>query len=560
MPPRTDWRVGLAVFAGVFLLYELTFAAIPTGNGQWLLPEFARGDRPDVFIADWPLTAAIFYWLIRALAGPGGPFTPLAVVQTANALAAASGIAAFGQTLVLLGAGPVLGVLGALLLATSFASWFYVNADTHHLALGAVLWLFYLFVRRRTSGRPYDWRFAGVLAFFNAAEGLLLRSAVLFGAGAVAAGFVGQPPRRALRAALVYVGVGVATTVALSILVGVALKGARGLDELGAWYIINVRQVWRPHEVYETTGVLVTPLKLLKGQLSALLFGVQVLSDALREPALFAHGTVVALVSLGVVGCGLLLALAAEAWWARRRVLEHGLLALVLCGAWWLAGKVVLNSWFWPGAAKYHLLTLPPLLVLLLLGPIVTRLAPDVGPRACRRQVGLVAALLVVVVAGNAWGAMLPYYRYGRQQQALAARARSEFRADDFFVSAESGLDAVLARNDEHHVNVKDVFREKSKEDGFGVVRETIATQLVLGRRVFVYNLVPGPYTLFGINHALVRRPGERFTTRDFEAFAAGLRQRYDLVPVLTYWEEAQEPIYLFGERLQTLWQVRPRS
>jgi hypothetical protein len=557
--PRTDWRVGLAVFAGVFLLYHLTFASVATGNGPRLLGIFERGDRDGMMLADWPLTGFILYSLTRVLAPSNGPLTPLTVVQTANAAAGAFGAAAFCQTIVLLGGGALLGALGALVLATSFASWYYVNGDTHHLALGAVLGLFYLLVRRHVSGRPYGYGFVAGLALLNAVAGLLLRGSVLFGIGAVAAGFVGRPWRRAVREAVVYVVAGAAGTAVFSLAVGMLLKGAREPRELLEWYALNVRLLWQPHEVYEPSGLLVSPLKLVKGQLSALLFGVQVIGDAIREPALLARAKVWALMATAAAGCAVLAALAADTWRRRALVRERCLLALVICAAWWVGFKAVLNWWFWPGAAKYHLQSVPPLIVLLLLGAIATRLAPDADRRRRARQAGLAAALLALVVVGNFWGAILPWYQYGRHRQAVAARARAEFRPDDFFVSTESGLDMIVSRDD-NHVDVKDVLRRTSGDEGFRLVRATIDAQIARGRRVFVYNLVPSPYTLFQINHALVRRPGERFTTADFEAVVADLRQRYALRAALTYWEEGKEPLYLFGERFETVWQVVPRS
>jgi hypothetical protein len=558
VPVRSDWRLGLAVFVGAFLLYQLTFAATPTGNGQWLLPLFARGDREKILLADWPLTGGLQFALTRLLAGPGAPFTPLGVVQTANALAAAGGIAAFCQTIVLLGGGARLGVLASALLATSFASWFSVNADTHHVALAATLGLFYLLVRRRAGGGPYGAGFVAALAALNGAAALLLRSAVLFGAGAAAAGFVGRPWRRAARDTALYVVVGAVTMAGLSLAVGMVLLGTRDPRALLHWYALNLRLVWEPHEAYEPTGLLVTPLKLIKGQLGALLYGTQALSDALREPALFARAKVAALIGLALAGYALLAALAVDVWRARARVVERSLLALALCGAWWLAGKVVLNWWFWPGAPKYHLQTVPPLLVLLLLGAIAGHLVAGEETRQ-RRRLRVVGALLVVVAVGNFWGAILPWYRYGQQRQALTALARSEFRDDDYFVTVELQPEILLGRPVEH-LSVKDAFRTKSKPEGFDAARAAIAERVAAGRRVFACDLIPASYTLFGLNHMLGRRPGEQFTRADFEAFVAGLRERYVLTPVVTYWDEARAPMYLLGERSETIWRVTRRS
>ena len=80
------------------------------------------------------------------------------------------------------------------------------------------------------------------------------------------------------------------------------------------------------------------------------------------------------------------------------------------------------------------------------------------------------------------------------------------------------------------------------------------------GRRVYVYNMVPSRWTLEGLN-APDRNPyRDRYEAADFEAFVEQLRRRFELVPVLKYWEESKEPLYLYGRRTEPAFEVRPRS
>jgi len=73
-----------------------------------------------------------------------------------------------------------------------------------------------------------------------------------------------------------------------------------------------------------------------------------------------------------------------------------------------------------------------------------------------------------------------------------------------------------------------------------------------------LYNFVPSPFTLIGINQ--FAQGGDQVAPRDFEEFLADLRRHYVLKPVLSYWEEGKEPLYLYGERLETLWEVTRAS
>jgi hypothetical protein len=79
----------------------------------------------------------------------------------------------------------------------------------------------------------------------------------------------------------------------------------------------------------------------------------------------------------------------------------------------------------------------------------------------------------------------------------------------------------------------------------------------VRGQRVFIYNFVPNPFTLLGMNQAGVRRGEASLRPQDFEVFMGELRRTYVLAPALTYWEEAKVPLYLFGEQSEVMWEVR---
>ena len=106
---------------------------------------------------------------------------------------------------------------------------------------------------------------------------------------------------------------------------------------------------------------------------------------------------------------------------------------------------------------------------------------------------------------------------------------------------------------------MKDVFLKASKTEAFEVIRTAVATELRQRRRVFVYSFVPSPFAFLKINAYARVREGE-MSPLDFEGFLDELRQRYAFRPVLSYWEESTEPLYLFGRRLETLWEITPKA
>ena len=292
-------------------------------------------------------------------------------------------------------------------------------------------------------------------------------------------------------------------------------------------------------------------LKPLKGQLTALVFGTQVVGDVVKEPALLRSSTVEWLVALTVLVYGIVALLLVDLWRRRRLIGRRFIVVATGCVVWILCYKVFLHSWFWPTAPEYHLVTLPPLILLLLLGPIATR-----GSRGRGRPVVAVAALVTLMGAVNLQAGILPWYQYGRMKEALTAQLRTTFRPDDFFVSFESGIDSVFLRAG-GHLAVKDVFMRASREEGFSTIRRAIHERLVRGERVFIYNLVPNPFTLLGMNQAVAREGEASLRPQDFEVFMGELRRTYELTPALTYWEEAKDPLYLFGQRSEVMWEVR---
>ena len=290
-------------------------------------------------------------------------------------------------------------------------------------------------------------------------------------------------------------------------------------------------------------------------------------------------------IALTLVAYALVVALAVRLWRRRRDLSPLARAAAVASLVWLGAYKLLLSWWFWPTAPEYHIVTLPPLILLLALGALpdraispghptkaqrwdgeARRLAPvrtDPAERArsrviAARRLAAPVALVALVGVVNLQAAIVPWHQYGRMKDALAERARAAFRPDDFFVSSESGIDAVLDRSGEH-MKLKAVFGRGTPDAAASSVRDAIAARLAAGRRVFVYNLVPSPFTLLGLAQTAAVRGERPPTEADFEALASALRGRYALVPVLEYWEESKAPLYLYGRRQDWIFEVTPK-
>ena len=554
----TELLTGLALVSGVFVLYVLTYSSVPTADGYWYLSNIDRGDYAGILNTTSALTGYGFFSLKWALVWLGVPVRTLAMIQIVNALIAGAGVAVLYGTGRLLGADRLLGTLGAGLLATSFGYWYFANGEFQHASLFVLLVIFYVLVRARVRDEaPPPWLVV-VLGLLNALAVLLRQENFLFGFAAVALLAVGRPWREGMKNGALYAVAGSIGTAGLVFLIGRFLRGLSTLDDFKRWYLWLFDYVEHPqdYQAFESRLVFDVP-RMVKGQLTAFTVGTQAVADAVLERVEIGHTKVVALLALTALVYVLMIMLVADLWRGRRCLRGDHLAVAVACVAWLVAYKIVVHGWWWPTVTKYQVVTVPPLIVLLVLGTSAMQEAAVSSPGPPSTRVWPVAALLVVLFAINAWGGIAPWYRYGRMKDMLAARQASEFRPDDLFISSESGLDAIFQRGS-NHLEVKNVFLRLPAKDAFGVVHEAVARQLARNGHVYLYNFVPSPFTLIGINQA-ASRGAERLDASDFERFFATLQNAYVLRPVFSYWEETKAPLYLFGERLEPFWELRSR-
>lgn len=549
------WLAGAALFVAVFLLYLLTFSSTPVSDTYSWIHTIDTPDFEMMVLAGHALPLYVHFTLKRLLTWLGAPVPTLSIIQTVNAGLAAAGTVLFYRLVRLLSGDTILALLGGSLLATSFGYWYFANGEVHHFGLVPPLAIFLLIVERRRRGGPAP-GFSAVMGGLNAVAIMFHQDAVLFGFSAVAMLLVDRPRREGVTDAVAYVVGGSVATAGLAAGVGVFIRGLGSPRELFEWYFWPT---WASGvAVYEIGGVTGSVLRSIKAQLTAVAYGTQVLLDLAREPSVRADGLSLWFAGLTLLSYGIMVGLLVGLWRARRLVREHLLVPFTGCVVWLVAYKLFLNSWFQPASTEYHMVSLPPLLLLLLLGPISAR--PAAAPPGGRTLLtGSVAALLVALLGVNFWGAILPWREYGQMKKDLTARFQREFQAGELFVSNESGIDTIF-RGYRRHVGIKDVLKQKGKVDGFQSLDALIRDQLGRGGRVFLYNLTPNPFTLRRINMVEPSGGSDPITPGDFDRFLASLKERYVLVPVASYWEEAKIPLVLYGRRFETIWEIKTAS
>jgi hypothetical protein len=546
-----------ALFAAVFVVYVLTFSSAPTSDSPTWILTIEQPDWDYLTLAAHPLPLYVVLVVRRGLAALGVPVATLTVMQVLNAALAGAGAVLFARVLRLLSGDAVLAAAGGGLLAASFGYWYFANGEIHHWGLVLILTIFLLVVRRRLGGPPgAAYGFAGAIGFGNALAIVFHQDAVLFGFAVVAMLVVDRPWRPALKEAAAYVVAGSVGTAALAVWVGVFVRGVGSVREFFQWYFWPT---WHMGVgVYDVGGVTGSVLRSLKAQLTAVVYGTQVALDVAREPALLREPVAIWLLALTLVAYGVAAWLALRLWRERRAVRASLSVPLVGCVVWLAVYKVFLNSWFQPASTEYHIATVPPLLLLVLLGLIAAPAGPTHDQHRLRRNAPVMGLLAIFFVV-NFYGAILPWRRYGGAKQALFARFEPELRAGDRFISSESGIDSVFIGRG-RHLGVKDLFKQKPKTEGFVILDQTIGDGIRRPGRVFIYNFVPNSFTLRRINLESARRGDPSLSFADFERFMSELRARYVVVPVASYWEESKIPLFLYGRRFETIWEIKAAS
>lgn len=549
----------IALFAGVGLLYFFTFASIPTADGAWYIGSIDKPDFKSILDATSAGTQVSMYLLTRLLAGLGVHVPTLTLIQSVNAIAAATGAVIFYRVLRLLG-DRLTGALGAALLATSFGYWYFANGERQHLSLVVLLLIFWALVRARVKGIELDWKLVAAMGLLNAVAVALRQENFLFGLAAIALLGSGRPWRSALREGGTYFAAGAVGTFVLAAMLALCAVsfGTKTFSNYVSYYFTWLADYTKNPQDYQgfAHATSFDIPRAVKGQLTALVVGTQAVMDAARGLVAFTHRKVASLVAMtALIGLLMIMSLV-DLWLARGRIRGPYRAVAIGCVA-WLVPYAILHALFWPTVTKYQVVTLPPLILLLVLSALATHASAGRAVGSIPASTWRVLVLLVLVCAVNVWGGIRPWYQYGQWKERLAAAASREFRPSDFFISSESGIDAVLHRDD-NYLTVKDEFLEAAADTAFSTIWITVRDRLDRNQRVFVYNFVPSAFTMVGINQAPMRGP-RPLSPRDFESFFERLRATYATRQVFSYWEESKAPLYLFGESLEPFWELAAR-
>jgi hypothetical protein len=333
---------GWFLFVVVIVLYRMTYSSVPTSDGYTWIAHINGGDPEQILPAYHALPMYLLFKLKQLLAGYGVAAPTLALMQTVNAALAGLGAVLLYSLITILEGGMLLGWLGGALLAVSFGYWYFANGELHHFSLILLQLIFLLLVRARIQARPHGYGFLVGLGLLNALAVLLHQENVLFGFAAVALLLVGRPWRQGLIDAGVYGVAGSLGTAVLAVLTGVYLRGARSTGDLLKWFFWLFYSSAEP-QPYTLGNPATAILRMVKGQLTAFIFGTQVVSDAAREPMLLRSPVVPLTLGFTLVTYGIVVVLLVTLGTRRRSISAQWLVTGTGCTVWILSYKVFLH-------------------------------------------------------------------------------------------------------------------------------------------------------------------------------------------------------------------------
>ena len=221
----------------------------------------------------------------------------------------------------------------------------------------------------------------------------------------------------------------------------------------------------------------------------------------------------------------------------------------------WFAGYHLLTWWYHPVVSDFRVITLPPLVTLLALGM-------DDHVQATSRRGWALAVLLIVLLGLDSWLlGVRPFALYGQSVRDSYHYLRREIGASDVVMVSEWSLPDLPQVPDENVWYADSHPRARGDETSNEAVvslRESIEDALNQGKRVLVYALVPGRYTLRNMNRG--RSPNDLYGVEQFERLEAELRARHTWYPLMSVVDARNRAVYQLGRKRLTLWGICPDS
>ena len=537
---RREWCTAAWLGFAVGLVFHLTYSTVPTSDGFSWIRNIDEREWQNIF---WPfhlLPEFILVIMKQVAESVTGPISTLRLVQSVNLVLAAISVSIFYFIARSIGMDRRLTGMAALCFGFSFGFWYFANGELHHFGLLCLLAIFLAGIRyQRQASQPL----AILIGVLHAIANAMHEEHILFMVPISALMLTAAAGRHRWRYAAAYVISMGACSLFLFATVGVIVAHVRTVNEFLTW-LLPFRQTDSPAVYFNYVGRDLPWLRLVKGAATAVHYGAQVIVDLLRYTQLRARPSIVIYAGVSVIAFGIIGILFLRALvliWRRKGAHRHEITALAI---WMLTYKFLLNSWFYPESAEYHVASIPPVILLIFFG--LSRLRPKA------LQGALAGALTASLITVNLFAGILPWKSYGAMLDQVRQFAKESFRPTDLFISCESSLDSVLDSRFEVF-STKAVLRDISKKDFSTLLRKKIADAQAVNRRVFLYNFIPSAYALNTINFY---NPHQTYSSGDFEEELKMLMEEYEFRPFFSYWEGNYSQPYLLSPGKDWIWQI----
>jgi len=518
----------------------MTLSSWPVSDGPTWIHNIQTHNFQKIFLPNHLLPEFLILIQRNLLQMNAISLSPFVLIQWTNVLLVMVCAVLFFRILRRFNVSTMFTSIGVTMFVFSFSMWHFVNGEIHHFGLTALLIVFYLLLIYRAQP---SCNLAITIGLAHASANLLHQEHILMGITIALMMIIELNVESKWSFFFTYLLVSAGMTLLGYAVVAVIVYDIRSTSSFMKWFFqflyVDSGHIMLTSQKYQF-------FRLIKGTLMSIHYGAQIVVDYIRYPEvrrLYLSQVYAFMSALTFLFMAFSSAVTGRLIFKRRIKLNVGLLGCIT----WIISYKFLNFFLAPESPEYHLVSTPPIIVILVFSSTTKAL------KKAARLILIMTATSIFCV--NAFAAILPWKQYGLMMDRFKKRAQDIFVKHDFFISSESNLDSVI-HADFEHIAMKELFFKKSKRDGFIYIQNTIREKLINGERVFVYNFIPSDYALRGISH---RNQGANFVQEDFVKMWKNLQNQYRFMPTYHYWEQTKSQIYLFNPTADTIWQIEKK-
>lgn len=546
---KTNHLYLFVIFALILFIYCLTFSKIPTSDGATWVSTIDAGLKSEHILPTHVLNLYVLFALKIIFQFLGLPISTLGMIQVTNAVLVSLTAGLLFKISIQISSNKLIAVLAAVIFSFSFGVWFFTNGEMHYFSVPILLFIF-LLLGDRLQSNTVSMKYVMVI-------GILLGVAILFHLDTpffIFVIFFMLLTRHRFQDAFqktVLIGfISGIIWICIAILIRSNLDRQFDIIKFFRW-MLGSAVTSEGRSSFALSFAWFNLFKTIKGQAVCIFYGSEALIDLIQNQTFIKYHQVKALSILSILYFSLFSIVILKSFVFFRKKNVYLRTYLVGALAWVLVYNFGFNLWYAPEWTEYHIVSVPPLVILLVLGTYAFLLSQ-------KRKIafGLLISIFLLTIGINFWFGILSWLRYNYMVYDIRAKTENLIAGDNTFLSFESGLDPIF---DSHgRIDLKGLFLENSKDKAFNLYQKIIQSKISEKGVVYGYNLIPSDFAIKKMEYR--SRATEEYEREEFEFFLNQLKSDYRFEPLFLYWGVNKNPLYLFNVEQSTFWKISKKT